>query len=601
MADWQALDLLANAASKDDCTDEALYSVLLKNLDETAGWPKEVAKEFAQVARTCLKAGEQDSPLPGIASISGCLLNLCLRCQAAESLERRSKGVCRQPSPADVMQTGHLQDVIAGIECVFSSKVDVSKLGFKQKGWLLRESEAPWKVGRQHQPDIFNTIVPDEVLVLSIARSHFELHPQSQEEETPGLQLHLLPHNPLKVDAEQISSQSTTKEVCIRSGSEISLCHLDEVLITLKIWMKPSDAKPKRPSVHSGHKESTPAPHQHQVGLVCESISGKAVEALPMQARVISLHTSNSTEVGRQHQQGFFEHVLPIEDSAQPFLSCVSRTHFQISPTSFTRTYEITNFSINPILVAGKALEKNGTTLLKMDERVELTVKGSDEKTVSFMTFCLKQLGSTKAAEPSNDLDATLQALPIMRKEAVDAQEPKAPFYLTLAGSAVQKDFPEESRKVNGSLKGLTIGRAHQREIHEKALNEEIQRFVSRDHFSIRCSAASSFLLVPLSQNPIWHVRGQKRKELMRDESPIPLRNGDYILLFTGGKENVGEGETAPSLRWIFCCPEAASSLDPIEEKPQDSEIPEASTEGTQDGLNSSETKPNHQAADEVD
>merc|ERR1711879_858032 len=82
------------------------------------------------------------------------------------------------------------------------------------------------------------------------------------------------------------------------------------------------------------------------------------------------------------------------------------------------------------------------------------------------------------------------------------------PFRLFLSGSAVRRTFAVDKRVLEGWEDGLTIGRAHQKDLHSEAFEQELRQYISRDHFRIECGRDGSYGLSALTDNPLWRKRG---------------------------------------------------------------------------------------------
>ncbi|CAE8591081.1 unnamed protein product [Polarella glacialis] len=126
-------------------------------------------------------------------------------------------------------------------------------------------------------------------------------------------------------------------------------------------------------------------------------------------------------------------------------------------------------------------------------------------------------------------------------------------FFLALEGTCLRKDFPEADRVIEGTSHGITVGRAHQKDLHTEAFRREIREYLSRDHFRIDRDRDGYFSLVALSSNPIWRARNGQRRELERGDQPLSIIHGDAILLFTGATDCTPDGpENLGSLKWTF-------------------------------------------------
>merc|ERR1712107_249617 len=134
------------------------------------------------------------------------------------------QGPCESPQQRTREEHGHRverdlgEGVVVELECVFSAAADAAKLPLNQKCLSLRDS-GPWLVGRQHQPQLFPILVPNETLCSSISRSHFEL-----AWEAPTMWLRKLTPNVLLVNGVPAPSV----RVPVAHGTHVALCRLDD-------------------------------------------------------------------------------------------------------------------------------------------------------------------------------------------------------------------------------------------------------------------------------------------------------------------------------------------------------------------------------------
>eukprot|EP00931_Biecheleriopsis_adriatica_P055741 TRINITY_DN33023_c0_g1_i1.p1 TRINITY_DN33023_c0_g1~~TRINITY_DN33023_c0_g1_i1.p1 ORF type:complete len:805 (+),score=188.07 TRINITY_DN33023_c0_g1_i1:77-2491(+) len=507
-----------------------LREVLLSPLDPSADWPPNLAGAVAEVALTCASAKEVgSSPPPGMASIAGRLLQLCI--------EQRSGAPLEGSEAAGALA----KKLFAVFECAYSSQVDVKTLPQENKRLVLKPGEVPWRVGRQYQLETFLRLVPDQNLSGCIARAHFELWPDGKScEEKPLLRLRPLSDNPLVVDGLPVLvGPSGPEEVLLKSGSQVSFCRMDKVFLTLQLSLKLSqDVALGTGSQGTACGSSATS----EFALVCEHLTGGNADDLSLEIRTIFLDSTGLTSVGRQHQPGFFERLLPAVHKDR-CVHCVSRKHFDIVPLPgggppSQQRFEVRNSSSNPIGLGGSVLKEGGKRALQVGETIDFIAEDASGELVVYLRLGLRWLGASMSSEDPERCDAPSSV----------------PFVLYLSGTAVQKEFPQSQRAVEGSRHGLTIGRAHQRGLHEKAFLDGVVGFISRDHFSIQqATDQDTFQLVPLSQNPIWHLRDGRQQRLMSEDAPVPLKDKDEVLLFTGAEDLSAEGAgSSGTVRWVF-------------------------------------------------
>ncbi|CAE8643575.1 unnamed protein product, partial [Polarella glacialis] len=174
--------------------------------------------------------------------------------------------------------------------------VDVAALPSRKKGWTLRKSQAPWRLGRQHQLELLTSLVPDPNLCGCIARSHLELHLEAESQDVPVLRLQQLSQNPLFIDGKPLLAQcevlNNSQQPLLRHGSELSFARGEEVFLTFKLRMGPSDLVEEESAGSGGSSEPVARPASSSFALVCDSTIGCAVKALPIEARAIPVQDS---------------------------------------------------------------------------------------------------------------------------------------------------------------------------------------------------------------------------------------------------------------------------------------------------------------------
>ncbi|CAE7888813.1 unnamed protein product, partial [Symbiodinium sp. KB8] len=249
--------------------------------------------------------------------------------------------------------------------------------------------------------------------------------------------------------------------------------------------------------------------------LICTMSNSREMERLPISQR--SLPLGPQTTLGREHQQEFFEAILGHHS---PYWTAISRGHLEIAQVA--DSFLVRNLSVNHVMVGGKQLQRG--------EQGTLQAKGQ----IDFL------------AVPPGTGGKVPQCFLRFELETADASPSKpAPrrFWLELSGSAVT-NAPD--RKVYpGPDNTITIGRAYQLELHQKGLPEEVQNFVSREHFRVEemredrvtpFPLRATLKLTQLSPNPVWLSHGGEKKKMVQKET-AEVETGDRILLYTGASD----------------------------------------------------------------
>lgn len=422
------------------------------------------------------------------------------------------------------------------IECIKVVGQDVTAMPPELRHLELEVYSEPCFVGRAEQANFFQKLMPDEELRNCISRRHFSLSWAGALQFTrlsvntifanqvfaPVNGTMFLPDGALlylcSSGDENIKGRKQ-KAACMSPLEFISFLdeEIDEQVpvavfrvTTLKVGGRAVEAQ-------------QPAPVRAR--MLCTSSQSVNVEMMPMSARSFPVHPH--TKVGREHQQEFFEAVLGQQSC---YWTAISRSHLvltEVDPGSFL----VQNLSVNHVMVAGRHLQKGQQTTVQVKTTFD---------------FLAVPPGSPPATVPQCFL--RLELVPEdPHAEAPKAQSPrKRSFWLELSGSAAL-----EKRRVDASDGKIVVGRAWQFDLHKKALREEVQTFVSREHFRVEelasGGAATAFpqkktlRLTALSSNPIWMSRSGQVQQLSKEDF-VEVDAGDCILLYTGARDGTPNG-----------------------------------------------------------
>lgn len=421
------------------------------------------------------------------------------------------------------------------IECIKVVGQDVTAMPPELRHLELEVYSEPCFVGRAEQASFFQKLMPDEELRNCISRRHFSLSWAGALQFTrlsvntifanqvfaPVNGTMFLPDGALlylcSSGDENIKGRKQ-KAACMSPLEFISFLdeEIDEQVpvavfrvTTLKVGGRPVEAQ-------------QPAPVRAR--MLCTSSQSVNVDMMPMSARTFPVH--QHTKVGREHQQEFFETVLGQQSC---YWTAISRSHLvltEVDPGSFL----VQNLSVNHVMVAGRHLQKGQQTTIQVKATFDfLAVPPGSPATVPQCFLRLELVPEDGHAEPPK------------------AQSPrKRSFWLELSGSAVL-----ETRRVDATDGKIVVGRAWQFDLHKKALREEVQTFVSREHFRIEELASGggatafpqkkTLRLTALSSNPIWMSRSGQVQQLSKEDF-VEVDAGDRILLYTGARDGTPDG-----------------------------------------------------------
>ncbi|CAJ1430830.1 unnamed protein product [Effrenium voratum] len=442
------------------------------------------------------------------------------------------------------------------LECIKVVGQDAASLPAELRVRELEVHSEPTFVGRAEQADFFQKLLPDEELRNCISRKHFSLS------WAGALQFTRLSVNSIFVNQVFAPLNGT---MFLPDGAVLYLCSSGDDAIVPKGRKK--NASCVNPlelmsfmqeeideqvpvavfrvavrKVGGKEVERLPAPaapaapaEPARACLVCTSSHTVKVDALPLGRRSIPLQPH--TRVGREHQQAFFEAVLGQES---PYWTAISRTHLELAEVA-QGSFSIRNLSVNHIMVAGRQLQRGEQGSVQVNNSID---------------FLAVPPGAAASAVPQCFLRLELVSEDTSTPQAPPARAPG--FWLEVSGSAV---LQTSARKVHAGPDGkIVIGRAWQYELHKKALREEVQTFVSREHFRVEEQRQAVNAVFPqkpllrltaLSANPIWLQRAGQLQQLSKEDEAVDVDVGDCILLYTGASNGLPEGPgSAGSLLW---------------------------------------------------
>jgi len=460
------------------------HARVVAGLDQSAGWPQPVAGKLAELALSCVDMVPGRRPLfEGTVRL---LRSLCACCpegsdtppHAAWDIGHQKVPVVpstmnggyfaspqRLPDPPANSGGGtgpklvrppvptagsagisaapqHPLDVhhqLAEIEllCICADGVDLTLLPAEGRSLVLPVTLPPpgagpgWRaaVGRQHQPDLFEFLVPSKEQLARISRTQLVL---ARESLADALTLTRLSANALFVDDRPLAPGDTVPlldrmrvgfavapgtdprqtlvfSVVCRSLAQVrakGLCSTAAAALQLGAGGAPQPQQPPQapqaPPLWAQSRDGVPA-----AVLDCVKAIGADPTALPMEQRVIALPVDAPVEVGRQHQMAFFERLLQADPS---WLSFISRTHCRvrlsldtplpsggslashstIQSTGTTCSLWIENLSANPVFVSGRPLGKGHTDVLVEGGKLAFVAKREGEET-TFIEFTVRR------------------------------------------------------------------------------------------------------------------------------------------------------------------------------------------------------------------
>lgn len=259
------------------------------------------------------------------------------------------------------------------LECTFADGVDLAMLLPCSRALafpLVHDRGcSSAAIGRQHQHEFFEALVPRQDRLASISRSHFEI----TVEPGLGATLRRLSENPLVLDNCSLAREAAAP---IRSGACVSFGGLadgEPPFLTLRLLLRSqSDVGrdgPRRALL--GHwREIDATASEASAGAVLEcsyalGLGPDVAGSRGPEARAILVPAGGELlEVGRQHQLGFFEGFLRADPRWLPF---ISRSHCKVNllPGAVGRLQlRVENVSGNVVLVSGRPLARGHSDTL---------------------------------------------------------------------------------------------------------------------------------------------------------------------------------------------------------------------------------------------
>lgn len=267
------------------------------------------------------------------------------------------------------------------LDVVHADAVDLGTIRLAQRalGFSVDQSRGRWTttVGRQHQPDFFEIMVPSRDRLSCISRSHLEI---SWEPGAPTPVLRKLSGNALLLDDQKVGYDG----VSLADGARVAFNGVresDVCFLVLRVCIRGRaavEAEGSHPAVAMsarrqsgqplmGMPNGVPTPQRPSVAaagvLECIRAISMDLTRLPEVAKVVALPFNEVVEIGRQHQSGFYEQLLQNEPR---WLGYISRTHCSVqlirSPASYGivggHELHVENLSTNPVLLDGRPLGK---------------------------------------------------------------------------------------------------------------------------------------------------------------------------------------------------------------------------------------------------
>lgn len=480
----------------------------------------------------------------------------------------------------------------AVLECVHAAGVHLPSLPLQEKCLRLWRDGVPWIFGRVPQADLLARLVPDESVRNCISRQHFEL-----QLDGAGLTLRRCSQYSLLINGEMVGDGIVNVangsviglfiagmslpfiSFCVYFGEQVGCAESDmKSFVYRKAPVPAASLSPAgaldaaavatvpspqrgggRPPLATRGAPATPAVAPHESSptasdrclMSCTYMLGADLSAAPEEKRIdnVELIIGSRAFIGRQHQTFFFEGLMGADHAFWPF---ISRSHLEITPSAEKAgAFEITNLSLNSVMIDGQALSKGDHIAAELPTDVGFLATTSSGRSEVFLHLRLAPCAvcaSTTACSPFSEVSFVETSPSAGLPDALPRK-----YCLEIGGTAVKQGIDLETRRLHFRGGDLIVGRARQRRLHAEVLCDSVSSWVSRDHFQISPIKEDGGLSVTvLSSNPMWHVRGSRRF-LLQAGIPVALASGDTLLLYTGALNGEPDGPDGfGTLQWTF-------------------------------------------------
>mmetsp|Transcript_4254 Transcript_4254/g.7729 ORF Transcript_4254/g.7729 Transcript_4254/m.7729 type:complete len:425 (-) Transcript_4254:33-1307(-) len=315
------------------------------------------------------------------------------------------------PAPADTSQ--QLAEVV--LECVEADGVDPSKVPKEERALAFKVKPGDpaflyCKIGRQHQPEFFERMVPVKENLTSISRTHFELN-YEDDGSNPCPKIRQLSRNKLLVDS-RLVTWTEARPLPVPDGTRLTFCGSGDsdtrflvLRVTLRSRATVSESGPHPAVVATMQQKASSGtlPVTMSMGapmksvaavLECVRTAGADLSKVPANVKAIPLSHGPPVEIGRSHQSQIFDSLLQAEPK---YLSFVSRAHCRVhlevdsSAERPALALHIENLSMNVLFVAGSPLAKGEKTSIYEGGTVTFAAAVTGDEDTKFLEFMFRR------------------------------------------------------------------------------------------------------------------------------------------------------------------------------------------------------------------
>mmetsp|Transcript_46623 Transcript_46623/g.86906 ORF Transcript_46623/g.86906 Transcript_46623/m.86906 type:complete len:775 (-) Transcript_46623:121-2445(-) len=315
----------------------------------------------------------------------------------AGAIHRKNSGM--QSAAHSPEETSEVAEIV--FDCIHADGIECMGIPSKHRAiaFQVDRSGGTATIGRAHQPEFFDKLVPQRDRLSAISRAHFLV---LWERGSPAMMLKKLSANPLLLNDRMMQPNETAP---IQAGDKLAFNGVgtDPPFLELRVIFRSRNTV-NREGPHAAISVMTPAPpapaknagsvtppaaRAAEVAmrdtvrpsggacvLICTSAAGRDVSKLSPAERIIEIPPDGALEIGKRFQLQLFEQLLKAEPN---WLSFISRSHCRVrydrrdehqgsSARSSARarsssrppaSLKVENLSANVVLVDGRKVGKD--------------------------------------------------------------------------------------------------------------------------------------------------------------------------------------------------------------------------------------------------
>jgi len=428
------------------------YERVMSKLDPSAAWPEAVVGDVVKLALSCVGHPDRRPLFESVVQELRTKVQAVPQVTLPTPLRNRSSGSVGQPSPAAHQQTLPANRVQAAgyaggqhlppppprgndaslspqagaaavaappaaprrsqngpeimLECTYAEGVDLAAMPQNLRATTIQtgsNNSGSSSVGRQHQIELFDRLVPNRERLTAISRVHFEI--MWDQSAANSVRLKKVSGNPLLLDSRLMASNEIAP---LSDGMSIGFRRMGEEKSFLEMRVNvrgngsPRPRTPPSPlarepvAANISLVQAPKANGRLSAGTVavleCTSAMGIDISNLSKEEKFIELPLSSPIEIGKQKQPEFFRRLLQEEPT---WLSFLSRTHCRVHLSrrtlpSKSLCLNIENVSSNVIVVSNKKVAKGNSECIEEGGTFAFVAAPEGSAEIKFLEFVLR-------------------------------------------------------------------------------------------------------------------------------------------------------------------------------------------------------------------